>query len=51
MEYDPEGFFENAADKMEWVQGQLKADMTAFKEFIEDRSLATGAWRGTIERS
>ncbi len=50
MDYDPEGFFENVADTMGWIQGQLKADMTAFKQFIEDRSLSTGAWRGTIER-
>ncbi len=50
MDYDPEGFLENVADKMGWVQGQLKADMTAFKKFIEDRSMSTGAWRGTIEQ-
>jgi len=50
MDYDPEGFLESVADKMGWVQGQLKADMTAFKTFIEDRSVSTGAWRGTIEQ-
>lgn len=50
MDYDPDGFLESVADKMGWVQGQLKADMTAFQQFIEDRSMSTGAWRGTIEQ-
>jgi uncharacterized membrane protein len=49
MDYDPDGFLENVADKVGVVSSQLKSDMERFKEFIEDRSVSTGAWRGTIE--
>jgi uncharacterized membrane protein len=49
MDYDPQGFLENVGDKVGFVSGQLKSDMERFKEFIEDRSVSTGAWRGTIE--
>jgi hypothetical protein len=49
MDYDPQGFLENVADKTGFVSGQLASDMERFKEFIEDRSVSTGAWRGTIE--
>jgi uncharacterized membrane protein len=49
MDYDPDGFLENVADKIGVVSSRLKGDMERFKEFIEDRSVSTGAWRGTIE--
>jgi uncharacterized membrane protein len=49
MDYDPQGLLENVADKTGFVSGQLASDMEKFKEFIEDRSVSTGAWRGTIE--
>jgi uncharacterized membrane protein len=49
MDYDPQGFLENVADKVGFVSGQLTSDMERFKEFIEDRSVSTGAWRGTID--
>lgn len=48
MDYDPHGFLENVADKLGFVSGQVESDMERFKEFIEDRSVSTGAWRGTI---
>ena len=50
MDYDPQGFLENVADKIGFVSSRLKSDMENFKEFIEDRSVSTGAWRGTIEQ-
>lgn len=50
MDYEPEGFLENVADKVGFVSSRLKSDMDNFKEFIEDRSVSTGAWRGTIEK-
>lgn len=49
MDYDPQGFLENVADKVGFVSKQLESDMERFKEFIEDRSMSTGAWRGTIQ--
>ena len=30
---------------------RLKNDMENFKAFIEDKTVASGAWRGTIEQS
>lgn len=48
MDYEPDGFFENVADKLGIVSSQIKSDMDSFKELIEDREKASGAWRGTI---
>lgn len=50
MDYEPEGFLENVGDKVGFVSGRLKGDMERFKAFIEDRTVSTGAWRGTIDR-
>jgi uncharacterized membrane protein len=50
MDYDPEGFLESVADKTGFVSRRLQGDMDRFKEFIEDRDQATGAWRGVIEQ-
>ena len=50
MDYDPQGFLENVADKLGFVSGRLESAMARFKDFIEDRSISTGAWRGTIEK-
>jgi uncharacterized membrane protein len=51
MDYDPDGFLEHVGDKLGLVSSRLKGDMERFKEFIEDRSVSTGAWRGVIERN
>jgi hypothetical protein len=32
------------------VKHAVKKDLENFKEFIEDRGLETGAWRGDIDR-
>ena len=51
MDYDPEGFLESVADKMGFVSTRLKGDMDNFKQFIEDKDAASGAWRGVIVQS
>ena len=51
MDYDPDGFLETVGDKLGYVSHRLEGDMKKFKEFIEDRSAATGAWRGEIEQN
>jgi uncharacterized membrane protein len=52
MDIDPEGFAENAADKLGILDRRVKGDMQRFKEFIESRGGSeTGAWRGTVHRS
>ncbi len=50
MDFDPDGFLENVADKLGVVSARLKGDMDNFKSLIEDRNAASGAWRGTIKQ-
>jgi uncharacterized membrane protein len=51
MDIDPEGFVENAADKLGILDRRVKGDMRRFKEFIESRGgRETGAWRGEVDR-
>jgi uncharacterized membrane protein len=51
MEYDPQGFVENAGDKLGIVDRRVKGDLRRFKEYIEGRGgLETGAWRGQVDR-
>jgi uncharacterized membrane protein len=49
MDIDPEGFVENAADKLGILDRRVKGDLRRFKEFIESRGgRETGAWRGEV---
>ena len=51
MEFDPQGFVENAGDKLGVVDRRVKGDLRRFKEYIEGRGgLETGAWRGQVDR-
>lgn len=49
MEYDPEGFLENAGDTLGLLTHRVTGDMERFKEFIETRRAATGSWRGEVD--
>lgn len=51
MDFDPEGFAEQAGDKLGIVSMRAKGDLERFKEFIEGRGTETGAWRGEVDRS
>ncbi len=51
IDYEPEGFVENVGAALGIVEGRMKGDMERFKEFIERRGEATGAWRGEVEQS
>jgi uncharacterized membrane protein len=42
----PEGIVETAGDALGVVDARVKGDLERFKEFIEGRGAATGAWRG-----
>ena len=46
--YVPEGFAEHVGDALGVVSARVSGDLQRFKEFIENRGLATGAWRGEI---
>jgi uncharacterized membrane protein len=49
MDYDPDGFVENAGDKLGIVSARVKGDLRRFRDFIEARGAETGAWRGDVE--
>jgi uncharacterized membrane protein/hemerythrin superfamily protein len=49
LEYEPEGLLESAGDAVGLVERQAEADVQRFKEFIESRGSATGAWRGRVD--
>lgn len=48
MDVEPDGFVEQAGDKLGFVSRRVKGDMRRFKEFIEARGAETGAWRGSV---
>lgn len=48
MKFEPEGVVEKAGDALGFVQRRVEGDLDRFKSFIEDRELATGAWRGNV---
>jgi uncharacterized membrane protein len=50
MDVEPEGFVEQAGDKLGFVHRRVKGDMKRFKDFIESRQRETGAWRGEVDR-
>lgn len=50
LEVDPQGFLEQVADKGGFVKDRAEKDLAGFKDFIEQRGRATGAWRGEVER-
>jgi len=48
MEYELSGLGEGLASALGLISSQVEGDLERFKEFIESRSTATGAWRGEI---
>jgi hypothetical protein len=48
MEYEPEDFKEVVGDKLGFVSRRVEGDLKRFKEFIEERGVETGAWRGQV---
>ena len=51
LDVDPEGPIENIGAALGFVQRRVKGDMERFKEFIESRGSATGAWRGEVDQT
>jgi uncharacterized membrane protein len=49
LEYDPQGFVEKVGDILGVVSRRVEGDLERFEKFIEERGMATGAWRGEIE--
>ena len=49
--YEPEGATETLGDALGFVKRRVEKDLRSFKDFIEERQSATGAWRGEIHGS
>ena len=51
LDIEPEGVVETAGDALGLVKRQAAGDLQRFKDFIEKRGSATGAWRGEVEQT
>jgi uncharacterized membrane protein len=51
MNFEPKGAAEKIGDMMGAVSARTKGDLERFKQFIEERGVETGAWRGEVERN
>jgi len=51
MDIEPSGVVEKVGDALGIPSGQVEGDLKRFKEFIESRGSATGAWRGEVEQN
>jgi uncharacterized membrane protein len=50
MDVEPSGALEKVGDAVGIPAGRVEGDLKRFKEFIEARGSATGAWRGEVEQ-
>lgn len=50
MEIEPQDWAAKAGDAMGIVKRRVRGDLERFKEFIENRGVETGAWRGEVEQ-
>ena len=48
LDVEPEGLVEKAGDALGVVERRVRGDLERFKEFVEARGQATGAWRGSV---
>jgi carbon monoxide dehydrogenase subunit G len=48
LEYEPEGLVEKVGDSLNIIDRQATSDLEKFKNFIEAKGAATGAWRGEV---
>jgi uncharacterized membrane protein len=48
LHYDPESATEKFGSALGVVNARVSGDLKRFKDFIEERGAATGAWRGEI---
>jgi hypothetical protein len=48
MEIEPDGVVESTGDALGVPANRVRGDLERFRDFIEQRGVATGAWRGTV---
>ena len=49
LDVEPDGLVEKAGDALGVVERRVRGDLERFREFIESRGQATGAWRGRVD--
>lgn len=49
LDWEPEGFVENAGAVLQVDDALVATDLKMFKDFIEDRGVEEGGWRGEID--
>jgi hypothetical protein len=49
LDVEPESIVEKAADALGVVERRVRGDLIRYRDFIESRAQATGAWRGRVE--
>jgi len=49
LDLEPEGLVEKAGDALGVVERRVRVDLERFREFVEARGQATGAWRGNVD--
>ena len=49
LDVQPEGVIEKTGDALGIVERRVKGDLQRFRDFVEGRGQATGAWRGRVE--
>jgi len=50
MDYEPEGAKEKIGDLVGVLDRRVQGDLDRFKELIESRGTASGAWRGEVKQ-
>lgn len=48
VDYEPMGVVEKVCDRLGLAERQIGRDLDRFKELIERRGVAAGAWRGSV---
>jgi uncharacterized membrane protein len=51
IEWEPKGATEKIAQAMNIIEARVVGDLERFKQFIEGRGAATGAWRGEVSEA
>ena len=49
LDFEPDGLIEKAGDALGIVERRVKDDLDKYREFVEGRGHASGAWRGRVE--
>ena len=50
MDIDPDGIVETAGDALGVPKRRVRGDLERFKQLVESRGEASGAWRGEVEQ-